>query len=187
MKRKPAAPIFKPYTMAQPSLIPPSWDELIPADHLVTSGEPGDRANQPGTAAEEVQRGRDEQLSSGDDAEGVGVCVHTADLLIAADSEGGAGERELSVVEWGESAGLSDDQRVSRGEDERGDRGSIHAGAGAAGGRGVCEAGELLCGWDEDGSECEPAQGGVGEEPGEIPGAVAGEGEGTAERDRCGE
>jgi transposase len=26
---------FKTYTMAQPSLIPPSWDELIPAEHLV--------------------------------------------------------------------------------------------------------------------------------------------------------
>jgi transposase len=35
MRRKPAAPIFKPYTMAQPSLIPPSWEELIPAGHLV--------------------------------------------------------------------------------------------------------------------------------------------------------
>jgi transposase len=35
MKRKPAAPVFKPYTMAQPSLIPPSWDELIPANHIV--------------------------------------------------------------------------------------------------------------------------------------------------------
>jgi transposase len=35
MKRKPAAPVFKPYTMAQPSLIPPSWDELVPANHIV--------------------------------------------------------------------------------------------------------------------------------------------------------
>ncbi len=35
MKRKQAQPIFKPYTMAQPSLIPPSWEELIPAGHLV--------------------------------------------------------------------------------------------------------------------------------------------------------
>jgi transposase len=26
---------FKAYTMAQPSLLPPSWDELIPEDHLV--------------------------------------------------------------------------------------------------------------------------------------------------------
>jgi transposase len=33
--RKQAAPVFKPYTMAQPSLIPPSWDELIPANHIV--------------------------------------------------------------------------------------------------------------------------------------------------------
>jgi transposase len=33
--RKPAYPVFKAYIMAQPSLIPPSWDELIPADHLV--------------------------------------------------------------------------------------------------------------------------------------------------------
>jgi transposase len=35
MKRKPAEPTFKPYTQAQPSLIPPSWDELIPAEHGV--------------------------------------------------------------------------------------------------------------------------------------------------------
>jgi transposase len=35
MRRKQAAPTFKTYTQAQPSLIPPSWDELVPADHLV--------------------------------------------------------------------------------------------------------------------------------------------------------
>jgi len=35
MKRKPAAATFKPYAMAQPSLLPASWDELIPADQLV--------------------------------------------------------------------------------------------------------------------------------------------------------
>jgi transposase len=33
--RKAAAPVFKLYTMAQPSLIPPSWDELVPANHIV--------------------------------------------------------------------------------------------------------------------------------------------------------
>ena len=35
MKRKPAAPVFKPYTMTQPQLLPPSLDELIEPDHLV--------------------------------------------------------------------------------------------------------------------------------------------------------
>jgi transposase len=35
MRRKSAKPSFKPYTQAQPSLIPPSWDELIPAGHQV--------------------------------------------------------------------------------------------------------------------------------------------------------
>ena len=35
MRRKPAAPTFKAYTQAQPSLIPPSWDELILANHQV--------------------------------------------------------------------------------------------------------------------------------------------------------
>jgi transposase len=35
MRRKPAKATFKPYTQAQPSLIPPSWDELIPANHQV--------------------------------------------------------------------------------------------------------------------------------------------------------
>jgi len=35
MRRKAAKPMFKPYTQAQPSMIPPSWDELIPAGHQV--------------------------------------------------------------------------------------------------------------------------------------------------------
>lgn len=35
MKRKPAAPVFKPYIMHQTHLIPPSYDELIEAGHLV--------------------------------------------------------------------------------------------------------------------------------------------------------
>lgn len=33
--RKPAYPVFKPYTIGQPSLIPPSWDELILEKHVV--------------------------------------------------------------------------------------------------------------------------------------------------------
>jgi len=35
MKRKPAAPVFKPYNMNQPHLLPPSYDELIEPEHLV--------------------------------------------------------------------------------------------------------------------------------------------------------
>jgi transposase len=35
MKRKPAAPVFKPYVMNQVALMPPSYEEKIPADHLV--------------------------------------------------------------------------------------------------------------------------------------------------------
>ncbi len=35
MKRKPAAPVFKPYMMDQPQLLPPSLDELIEEGHLV--------------------------------------------------------------------------------------------------------------------------------------------------------
>lgn len=35
MKRKPAAPVFKPYVMNQVALLPPSYDELIPENHLV--------------------------------------------------------------------------------------------------------------------------------------------------------
>ncbi len=35
MRRKRATPTFKPYVMNQPSLIPPSWEELIPAGHPV--------------------------------------------------------------------------------------------------------------------------------------------------------
>jgi transposase len=35
MKRKTVAPVFKPYIMNQPHLLPPSYDELIEADHLV--------------------------------------------------------------------------------------------------------------------------------------------------------
>jgi transposase len=35
MKRKPAAPVFKPYVMNQVALMPASYDEKIPAGHLV--------------------------------------------------------------------------------------------------------------------------------------------------------
>ena len=35
MKRKPATPVFKPYVMNQIALIPASYEELIPAGHLV--------------------------------------------------------------------------------------------------------------------------------------------------------
>jgi transposase len=39
MKRKEAAPVFKPYVMNQISLIPPSYDELIAKKHLVRTVE----------------------------------------------------------------------------------------------------------------------------------------------------
>ncbi len=35
MKRKPAAPVFKAYVMNQAALLPASYEELIPANHLV--------------------------------------------------------------------------------------------------------------------------------------------------------
>lgn len=35
MKKKPAAPVFKPYVMNQTALLPPSYAELIPEQHLV--------------------------------------------------------------------------------------------------------------------------------------------------------
>jgi transposase len=35
MRRKPAAPVFKPYVMNQVALLPPSYEELIPTNHLV--------------------------------------------------------------------------------------------------------------------------------------------------------
>jgi transposase len=35
MKRKQAAPVFKPYVMNQVALLPPSYDEMIPPKHLV--------------------------------------------------------------------------------------------------------------------------------------------------------
>jgi transposase len=35
MKRKPAAPVFKPYVMNQTALMPPSYEEKIPEKHLV--------------------------------------------------------------------------------------------------------------------------------------------------------
>jgi transposase len=35
MRRKPAAAVFKPYVMNQVALMPPSYEEMIPADHLV--------------------------------------------------------------------------------------------------------------------------------------------------------
>ena len=35
MKRKQSAPVFKPYVMNQVALMPPSYEDKIPADHLV--------------------------------------------------------------------------------------------------------------------------------------------------------
>jgi transposase len=35
MRRKAVQPTFKPYTQAHASLIPPNWEELVPADHVV--------------------------------------------------------------------------------------------------------------------------------------------------------
>jgi len=35
MRRKQARPVFKPYVMNQVALLPPSYDEMIPANHLV--------------------------------------------------------------------------------------------------------------------------------------------------------
>ena len=35
MKRKPSVATFKSYVMGQPALIPPSQEELIPAEHIV--------------------------------------------------------------------------------------------------------------------------------------------------------
>ena len=35
MRRKRAAPVFKPYIQNQVALLPPSYEELIPAGHLV--------------------------------------------------------------------------------------------------------------------------------------------------------
>jgi hypothetical protein len=35
MKRKPAATVFNPYIMHQDQLLPPSYDEVIPAGYLV--------------------------------------------------------------------------------------------------------------------------------------------------------
>jgi transposase len=34
-RRKPAAPVFKPYRQDQLMLLPPRYDEFIPAEHLV--------------------------------------------------------------------------------------------------------------------------------------------------------
>ena len=35
MKRKPAVAVFKPYVMNQMALMPPNYEEITPADHLV--------------------------------------------------------------------------------------------------------------------------------------------------------
>ena len=35
MQRKPAAPVFKSYVMNQVALVPPSYEEKVPSDHLV--------------------------------------------------------------------------------------------------------------------------------------------------------
>jgi len=64
-------------------------------------GEPDGGEHQYQPPADEVQRGRDEQLSSADDVEGAGVCVHRENLLTTADRERAAGECEHDVAERG--------------------------------------------------------------------------------------
>ena len=107
-----------------------------------------------------------------------------------------AGECEHDVVSRWEPTGLSDDQPVSRGGDEGGSAGGVQRGAGVVDRRGVCEVGELFClrqcrrhrcGWDENWGGCESAQGGVGEEDGEVQGPLAGEDQGAVGRDRAAE
>jgi hypothetical protein len=63
------------------------------------------------------------------------------------------GEHWVHVDQRGEQAGFSHAQQLSRGSDEGSSAESVWVTDGVVGRRRVCKDGELLCGWDESGSE----------------------------------
>jgi hypothetical protein len=101
MKRKPAAPVFKPYVMNQTALLPPSYEEKIPEKHLVrVVNDAVEKIDVSSLLAEYIRR-RDFELSSEDVVESAGVCVCQADLFVAADRRSLAGEYSLYVDQRG--------------------------------------------------------------------------------------
>ena len=101
MKKGHSKVTFKPYTMDQLSLLPASLEELIPEDHLVRVVNRVMDELDLEPILNEIQGRRDEQLSSADDAEGAGICIYPESVLVAADRQRAAGERELHVDQWG--------------------------------------------------------------------------------------
>ena len=94
--------------MSQNALLPVSYEESIPTNHVVREVNKAiERIDvTPLLAQDKVWRNI--ELSSKDDAEGIGVYLFRADLFIMADNQSAEGEHSLNVDQWREPTGLSD-------------------------------------------------------------------------------
>jgi len=90
-----------------------SLEELIPEDHLMRVMNLVINEINIGSLMPKY-KGREECLPSSDDAESMGVGLHSTDLLVKTDPQGLKGECDLHVDQREKSAGLSEHQRISR-------------------------------------------------------------------------
>jgi transposase len=166
---------FKEYNMQQPSLLPPSLEELIPEHHLVRV----------------VNRVVDELDISPLLAKykGGGTSSYhprmMLKVIVYAYTQKIYSSRKIEKALW-ENIGFMWISGGNRPDfhtinNFRGSAEGICIADGVSGRRGVCEDGELLCGWDEGGREFEPTQGGLGEEDEALQGETA-----TADRSPAG-
>jgi hypothetical protein len=88
MKRKPAIAVFKPYVMNQVALLPPSYEEMIPANHLVRVVNDAVEKIDVSALLAQYKGGRYIELPPEDAAEGASVRLCGADLFVKADSQG---------------------------------------------------------------------------------------------------
>jgi hypothetical protein len=122
MRRKEAAPVFKPYVMNQISLIPPSYDELIAEKHLVrTVNEAVEKIDLTALLLQ-YKGGRNKQLPPENDAKGAGICLLREDLFLTANSQSTEREYPLHVDQRRKHAGFQDDQCISQQPYETSDR-----------------------------------------------------------------
>ena len=104
---------FKPYSMEQLSLWPPSLEELIPEQHLVrVVNQVVDELDIEPLLAKYKGGGTSSyhpRMMLKSDR----VCLYPEDLFVAEDREGIMGKHWVYVVEWRPSPGLSHDQQLS--------------------------------------------------------------------------
>ena len=90
--------------------MPRSYEEVIPADHLVRVVNEAIEEIDLQPLLSQYKGGGTSSYHPMMMLKSVGVCLLQKDLHIAEDSGSGAGEHPFHVDQWGEHAGLSDDQ-----------------------------------------------------------------------------